>query len=758
IRIVCLDKDWSIISEQSSENLNKEITSDSLAYILYTSGTTGKPKGVMITHANLSNYTQSIAKAININDSDRYLHSAVLTFSASVKQFAVPLSSGATVVIASLEEIVDPIASFQLIKDQCVTIVERVGSYWSSATQALLNLAPETLKELLNNKLRLAMSAGEVLLTEVPKTWQESFKHPAKFINMYGQTENTGTVATYNVPTDYLDKSKIVPIGRPLSNTFFYILDNYLQPVPIGAIGELYIGGLSLSQGYLNQPELTKERFIPNPFDSTFDSTFDSSKNYIYKTGDLAKYREDGVIEFCGRQDYQIKIRGIRIELAEIEFLIKQHPKIKNAVVIAKDSPQAGEKYLVAYIITYQEAVLFAELQTFLQEKIPSYMVPSLFIKLDIMPLTANGKINLRALSEIEQPIENQTDFGAPITETEKIIAKVCCELLKIDKVGREDNFFELGIHSLLVTQITIRLQEIFAIDLPFRSLFESPTVAELANDIELMLANKSELIFPKVVASQLQSYPLALAQLPIWISSQLQPNISFHHIHQNFLLTGKLNLEVLEKSVNEVVSRHSALRLIFLNIKGKLIQQINPNTQVPLTVIDLGYLPASERLEAAHKLILEEVKIKFDLTKGPLLRTKILKINDTQHALLLTYHHIMIDGWSLAIFLNDLGNIYQAFLNNSPLPPPPKFQYLDFVHWQYSLLASDLVKSQLSYWKDKLGKNLKTPQLPIDYPKPKIASTKGASQIVAIEKETFFALIELSKQTEVTLFMTLVA
>ncbi len=474
-QVVCLDTDWHLIAQQPEQNLNQTVTTTNLAYVIYTSGSTGTPKGVKVTHGNLCHYAQAMGLALGITAEDVYLHTASIAFSSSVRQLMVALASGATVTVATSEQRKDPKALFAGIKQHDVTVIDLVPSYWRNCVHTLIGLEPGTSQALLYNKLRLIVSASEPLLSDIPTQWTFGFKHGARLINMFGQTETCGIVATYPIPPQQNERVKIVPLGRPIPNTQIYLLDSHMQPVPIGVPGEMHIGGVGLAQGYLNRPELTNEKFIPNPF-------IQEQGARIYKTGDLARFLPNGNIEFLGRGDYQVKIRGFRIELGEIEAVLSQHPSIVQTVVIAYEHIP-GDKRLVAYVVLNQHTTAtISELRRFLKEKLPEYMVPSVFVLLEALPLTPSGKVNRSVLPAPEQVLqEPEATFVAPRDDLEQKLSQIWEEVLGIQPIGIMDNFFDLGGHSLLAIRLFAQIENKFAKKLPLATLFQSNTVEAIA-------------------------------------------------------------------------------------------------------------------------------------------------------------------------------------------------------------------------------------------------------------------------------------
>ncbi len=505
--VVCLESESEISATECEQNPVSGATAANLAYVIYTSGSTGKPKGVMITHANLSHYIHAMHAALEIKADDCYLHTASVAFSSSVRQFAVPLSCGATVVVAKSEQIRDPQALFEVIRQQGVSIIDIVPSYWRNCNQVLATLEPNSRADLLRNELRLILSASEPLYSDVPREWGVAFGHGARLINMFGQTETAGIVTVYPIPSHDGESVKVVPIGRPIPNTRVYVLDPSGQPVPVGVWGELYIGGAGVGRGYLNQPELTAEKFVPDPF-----SPIPGER--LYRTGDVTRYLPDGGIEFSGRVDYQMKLRGYRIEPGEIEAVMGQHPGVREcAVVTQRDT--TGEKRLVAYVVLnsgvqasppenlrpFQQEPMARELREYLKQKLPEYMVPSLIVKLVALPRTPNGKVDRAGLYTLPQePIapsaDNRDGAGslspggalleleaghvAAHTPAEEVLTSVWAQVLGLDRVSLDDNFFDMGGDSNLSIQMVNRANQA-GLQLSPKLVFQHQTISELA-------------------------------------------------------------------------------------------------------------------------------------------------------------------------------------------------------------------------------------------------------------------------------------
>ncbi|MFB2981899.1 amino acid adenylation domain-containing protein [Microseira sp. BLCC-F43] len=523
---ICLDKDWKEIAQQSATTPISNLKPDNLAYVIYTSGSTGKPKGVMIEHQSIVNFAISAQNKYKITSSDKVLQFAPVSFDVAAEEIYPCLTTGGTVVLRTDEMLLSASRFFQRCQEWQLTVIDLPTSYWH---QLILELAKT--KETLPESLRLVIIGGEPALPETLKLWQtcvQPLGNPPQLLNAYGPTETT-VEATCCDLSEYMKKhptATSVPIGSPLNNVTTYILDNYLQPVPIGVAGELHIGGDGLARGYLGRPDVTTLKFIANPFSNQPEAR-------LYKTGDLVRYLPDGKIEYLGRIDNQVKIRGFRIEIGEIEAAIAQHPQVQStAVIVREDSP--GDKRLVAYIVPQGNSPTSSELYRFLKQMLPDYMMPAVWVNLDNLPLTANGKVDYRALPVPDASLSRQGDYTPPRSELERQLVQIWSEVLNISQqIGIHDNFFELGGHSLKVTQLIFRLREVLQIELPVLRFFETPTVAELAEAIEL--AHQGNPISPPAKNSSI--FDLAAeATLDSAIVPESTPDLPFTRPFHSFL------------------------------------------------------------------------------------------------------------------------------------------------------------------------------------------------------------------------------
>ncbi|TRU25538.1 MAG: amino acid adenylation domain-containing protein [Microcystis aeruginosa Ma_QC_B_20070730_S2] len=753
---ICLDQDWSIIAKQSTVSPLVAVEQHNLAYIIYTSGSTGQPKGVMIEHRSVVNYILTTIREYGITSEDQILQFSSICFDASVQEIFVSLLSGATLVLRTEEMLRSSEDFWQCCQKWQLTVLGIPTAYWH---QLASELTPDTLPIL--SKIKLIVIGGEAIQPAKVQQWQTvtgQYSPLPRLLNGYGPTEATiaATLSEFTSPT-----ITNVPIGRPLSNTQVYILDAFLQPVPVGVAGELHIGGVGLARGYFNRPELTQEKFIPNSFEKdevippTPLNKGGNEPSKLYKTGDLCRYLPDGNIEYLGRIDNQVKIRGFRIELGEIETVLSQHSAVKTAVVIARED-ETNQKRLVTYIVAKKEqnSLNITQLRQFLKAKLPEYMIPSAFVILESLPLTPNGKIDRRALPAPE--FQSQEQYIAPRNPIEEILSSIWVKVLKVAKVGIYDNFFELGGHSLLATQLISRIREAFQVEMPLRELFVAPTIAELAQEIKRISEGEQLTELPILPRDKTAELPLSFAQTRLWFLAEFESNSSFYNIPLALRLEGNLNSEILIQSLEEICDRHEALRTNFITVDGIPTQVIQTRTWT-VTVVDLQHLSGSEKVIASQELAQNQAIQPFDLAGEPLIRITLLVLSETEHLLLVCMHHIVSDGWSMEVFLQELTSLYNAYIQglSSPLNPL-SIQYGDFTLWQRQWLQGEVLQQQLDYWQKQLAGAPALLSLPTDRPRPNQQSFAGGHLPFSLSWELTEKLTQLTQEQGVTLFMTL--
>ena len=713
----------------------EEATAENLAYVMYTSGSTGEPKGVAVPHRAVNRLVVN-TDYCQLTDEDVVVQAATVAFDAATFEIWGPLLNGARFVITPRETIL----SAPAFKAHCIK--NGIGTLF--ITTALFNQLAYS-EESVFTVLKHLLFGGEAV---DPLAVRRALEHgrPGRLLHVYGPTEVT-TFATWQEVHGV--EGGCVPIGRPIANTTLYILDEQMEPVPMGVAGELYLGGPGLARGYYGMPELTAAKFVPDPFSDRVGAR-------LYRSGDLGRYRPDGAVEFLGRIDHQVKVRGYRVEPAEIESVLVSHPAVGKAVVTAAVPEEASSsKRLVGYVVAEKvREINLSELRSYAATKLPGYMVPALLVELDALPLNANGKVDLGALPKPDLT-KLQVEYVAPRNPTEQRLASIWTDVLGIKNPGIHDNFFALGGHSLLATQLVNRVRDAFGTDLPLRRLFEFPTLGGLAEclaDVCSRIRPPAPEIFPVPRDREL---PLSFAQERLWFLNQLEPENPFYNMPTILRLGGPFDVAAAQRVLNEIVRRHEVLRTRFVSTNGKPVQIIEPSLSVELPLIDLT--SKMDRNGTAERLIIEEAHRAFDLANGPLLRSVVLRLDAEEHIVLLTMHHIVSDGWSMGVLTQEMAALYNAFSQAlpSPLPDLP-VQYADFACWQRRWLSGDVLERQLTYWEEQLRDAPPMLSLPIDRPRPAVQSYRGSSLHFEIDSATTAGLRRLIDRCGATMFMTL--
>jgi amino acid adenylation domain-containing protein/non-ribosomal peptide synthase protein (TIGR01720 family) len=712
LEIVCFDTHQDSIASQSSTNPHQQVTASNLAYAIYTSGSTGKPKGVLIEHHSLVNFTDTAIAAYQLTQDDRVLQFASISFDAAAEEIYPCLSCGGTLVLRT-EEMLHSVAAFvQQSQAWALTVWDLPTAYWhllvTEVASGNLSLPPT---------LRLVIIGGERVLPEQVAIWQQLVGNYPQLVNSYGPTETTIVATIANLSAAALDRQEMA-IGKPISNVQVYVLDKYLQVVPIGVPGELYIGGAGVARGYLNRPELTAAKFISNPVRHIGGSK-------LYKTGDLVRYRSDGNLEYLGRIDAQVKIRGFRIELGEIETILHQHPQIDRAVAIAhEDTP--GNKCLVAYLIGNQgQLPSVDEIRQFLNQKLPPYMVPAVFVPLERLPITPNGKVDYRALP-LPDPAERNGagGFVAPRTPTEATLAAIWADVLRRKNIGIHDNFFELGGDSIVSIQMISRANQA-GLQLIPKQLFQYQTIAKLATVVGTT---------HQITAEQgLVTGSVPLTPIQQWFFRQNLPDA--HYFNQSALLEIRSGIkpELLQQAVQQLLRHHDALRSSFIPDSDPPQQTIDlPAVTVPFTIVDLSALSHSAQ-QTAIKDRDAKLQSSLNLSSGEIIRVAWFNLGiDRSSQLLLVIHHLVIDGISWRILLEDLATAYQQLSSGEVIKLPPKTT--DWQQWANRLQAysnSATIASEIDYWLAQFAEDL--PPLPIDYPLAQSANTLSSTNSITL-------------------------
>ena len=769
-RVVRLDADWPEIARclptplRSVQPAAAAGDVGNAAYITYTSGSTGKPKGVVIPHGAAVDFTLGPAASLGLDATDRVLQFSALSFDLTIEEIFPVLAVGGQVVLRDPAELATTHGLMRALAEESVTTVELPTAYWHDWVFELQRSG-----ERLPASLRRLLTGTERVLPERVDAWRTM---GVPLIHLFGVTEATITSTLYGVPpaVDAAPTGTHLPIGRPAGGRRVYVIDDGLREVPLGVTGELALGGSGLARGYLGRPDLTASRFVPDPFGGRGER--------LYLPGDLARWLADGNLVFLGRRDWQVKVRGFRIELGEIEAALAALPEVRETVVVARryasHASGAGDQRLTAYVVTEEGKTMSptgpAELRARLAATLPPHMVPSYFVSLPALPLLANGKVDRRALPA---PEEMDTGIGeergtAPRTPAEELLAGLWSDLLGaglVGTVGREDDFFARGGHSLLATQLVSRVRTAFGIELPLRAVFEHPTVAGLAQEIEQRSRRAGSAPPPLVRIDRVDranDLPLSFAQQRLWFLDQLEGG-SLYNMPIALRIEGDLSVAALSQALAEVVRRHEVLRTVFSQAGseagGQVRQVILPAAGFEVAHVDLTSLPPDLREPVAAERIAEEARRPFDLARGPLLRAGLWRLGATDHLLLLAMHHIVSDGWSLGVLVHEVTALYVAFARvlPSPLPELP-VQYADFAAWQQSWLSGDVLDGELSWWREHLAGAPPRLELPTDRPRAATQSRIGGTLALAFDPELSAALSRLAQHRSVTLFMVLLA
>ncbi|MGW4209321.1 amino acid adenylation domain-containing protein [Lentzea sp. NPDC004789] len=698
---------------------------DNVAYVIYTSGSTGRPKGVVITHGGLLNRIRWAQSEYGLDASDVVLQKTPYSFDVSVWEFFWPLAVGARLAMMAPGEHRDPERVAAAIDRFGVTTAHFVPSMLEQFIRVVDGGCPSLIR---------VLASGEALPASTVRGFHDRFD--AELHNLYGPTEASIDVTAWHCARG-ADPSAPVPIGRPITNMRVLIVDDRLEPVPPGVAGEICLGGVGLARGYLRRPGLTASRFVPDPFG-------DEPGGRLYRTGDVGRLRGDGAVEFLGRVDEQVKVRGHRIEPGEIESALVALPEIAKAVVVARDD--GGDRHLVAYLEAPGggAAPTASALRAALSRLLPEFMVPSAFVWLPALPLTANGKLDRQALPAppVERP-ELAVEFVAPRTDTERMVAGLWADLLGVDRVGVHDNFFELGGHSLSAMRLDGRLRHGFGVTIPFRTVFEQPTLGEFAAAVESAERHADHEVPPVGTPGP---YPLSFAQQRLWFLHQLQPDSAEYNVPVALRLRGPLHVGHLEAALDSVIERQAVLRTVFPVSGGRPQQVVLRELRGVLTTVDV---PADEA--GLRRLASAEAARPFDLAEEPPLRARLLRAGPDDHVLVLTVHHIAVDGESVGLLLSELARAYSAACLGRPAERPElPVQYADYAVWQRQRVHSGALRGQLGYWQERLA-GLPALDLPGARSRPRLRSGAGAAETFVIDPAVAAGLRALARKAGAT-------
>jgi amino acid adenylation domain-containing protein len=715
---------------------------DAPCSIYFTSGSTGKPKAILGRLKGIDHFIRWEIETIGAGPGTRVSQLASPSFDGFLKDSFVPLCSGGVVCAPESRDIlVDPGRLIDWLDVEQVEVLHCVPSVF----RALIN---QGLNSQYFEAMKYVVMAGEPLYPSDVKRWMEVFGERIKLLNFYGPTETTITKTCYAVRPEDVEKPTI-PIGKPMRGVAMVVVDQHGRPCGVGDVGEIYIRTPYLSHGYYREPGLTSEVFIPNPFSN-------DPADIVYKTGDYGRLLQDGNFEILGRRDSQVKIRGLRIELGEIENLLRRHAAVGEVAVTDRDDGK-GNKILVAFV-TLNNGDGPDSLRQYLAEHLPDEMLPSAFVQLEKLPRTLNGKIDRKALPALEVvQAERKIDAGAPRTPVEEIIAGIWCEVLKLPAVGPVDNFFNLGGHSLLVTHTILRVREILKLELPIRSLFEAPTLAQFSQLVQEQIGKGKQELTTITPVPRDGELPLSYPQQRMWIFENLATESASFHIPLGVRLKGKLNVPALEQTFGEIIRRHENLRTVFPAVNNVPVQIIQSPTKCSLPIVDLSLL--ENREQQAVTLAQRETLRRFDLSNGPLLRLMLLRMGGEDHIVICTMHHIISDGQSFEVVIAEMSQIYSALVQGGPSPlAEVTVQYADYVAWQRRWLQGEELESRLAYWRKQLQDAPRELSLPRRWTGSRVQSFRGARQDVSFSVEVLETLREFSRREGVTLLMTMLS
>ncbi|HEX7240350.1 MAG TPA: amino acid adenylation domain-containing protein, partial [Longimicrobiaceae bacterium] len=709
---------------------------DSLAYVIYTSGSTGTPKGVAVPHRGVVRLVRG-TDYVQLGPGDRVAQLSNSAFDAATFEVWGALLNGAALVGAERDTVLSPERFAAWLREERITT--------AFLTTALFNQVARQVPDGFGT-LEHLLFGGEAVDPAAVRACLEAGP-PRRLLHVYGPTEGT-TFSSWQRVERVPAGAATVPIGRGIASTTLHVLDRRMEPVPAGIPGELYVGGAGVARGYVGRPEPTAERFVPD--------AFGEPGARMYRTGDRVRWSARGEVEFLGRLDAQVKIRGFRIEPGEVEAVLHAHPGVREAAVtVREDAP--GERRLVGYVVPREPgAVETAELRRWLAQRLPEHLVPGALVALEALPLTPNGKLDRRAL-----PAPGPGGTGAsaaPRTPAEEVLAGIWADVLRAERVGVHDGFFELGGHSLLATRVVSRVRDAFGVELPLRAVFEAPTVAALAERVEEARGGGAPPP-PLVPVPRGRPLPLSFSQHRLWFIDRLEPGSAAYNMPFPLRLGGGLHPGALEHALSEVVRRHEALRTRFPVVDGEPVQHVDPPRPVPIPRVDLRGAAPERREGELARLAAEEARRPFDLAAGPLLRATLVRLDDAQHALLFTLHHVVSDGWSMGVLVRETFEAYAARVEGrAPALPGLPVQYADFAVWQREWLTGETLERQLAYWRERLTGAPPVLDLPTDRARPAQRAGRGAWCALRVEPALTEGVRALSRREGATTFMTLLA
>ncbi|WP_433655166.1 amino acid adenylation domain-containing protein [Nocardia sp. CA-128927] len=744
--IVLLDGDGDELAAQPTTAPVTAVTPDDLAYVVFTSGTTGRPKGVMVEHRHVHHMVRAWDERYGLTElRPRALSVSSLSVDLFFGDFLLSALFGGTMTVCPTEAVTDPVALADLLLSTEAELMVTVPTLAKALVDefAYRGTRPDS--------LRVLMVGSEGWPAEDAKAVAAALAARTVVVNAYGATETTVDSAVFQLGIDPIGQAAFVPVGRPLADTRIYVLDREMRPVPVGVVGECYIAGDGVARGYLNRPQLTAERFLDDPF-----SGHDGAR--MYRTGDLARWRADGNLECLGRADDQVKVRGFRVELGEVEAALARHAQVAAAAA-AVGRDDAGRGRLIGYVVPVGGAVALdkAALQAFLSDQLPAAAVPTGFVVLDALPKTPSGTVDRRALPTPALDIDPGTPYVAPHTATERALAVIWAEVLGVQQVGVDDNFFTLGGDSLLSIRVISRIRTALGVAPSPRQLFDTPTLAGLSAAIDNGLGRAAEQLQLSAVDRQ-GPLPLSFAQQRLWFLNDFHAEDTAYNTVYALRLSGELDTEALHQALDQIVARHEPLRTTYDAVDGRGVQVIHAPTPTALPRTDLSAIPDSERTAAVREAVSRMTAVPFDLRRGPVIRMRLLRLGEHEHVLALVIHHIATDGWSWTVLAEELGTCYaSASRGERAQLPPLTVQYADYAAWQRKWLADSSRRADFDYWRDQLA-DLPPLALPTDRPRAAVRSRAGALHSFELSADILAGLETVARAQDATLFMALTA
>ncbi|WP_232832495.1 non-ribosomal peptide synthetase [Photorhabdus sp. CRCIA-P01] len=724
------------LSQSPTTNIPKQLiglAASAPAYVIYTSGSTGNPKGVMVSHSAVNNFLISMQDNLQCMAQDNVLAITTISFDIAVLELYLPWLSGATCVVAAQQDVTDPARLVALLEQHNISLLQATPTTWNMLLES--GWQGRSSLKMISGGEALPLATATALLSKGNALW-----------NMYGPTETTVWSTIAKLDAQLLEQ-QLVTIGLPLNNTTIYLLDEQLKPVPFGAVGELYIGGDGLAEGYFKREDLTAERFINLTFS-------DGLTARVYKTGDLARYTIEGSLVYLGRNDYQVKLRGHRIELGEIEQVINLFPQITRSVVVALNDQQT-QQYLAGYLVAEQQIDIDA-LRQHLEQKLPTYMLPRAIIQLETLPLTLNNKIDRKAL-----PTPQDSDIAVkastpPINEKEEILAAIWCEMLGVEQIGRDDNFFMVGGHSLIATKVITKINEQFQCSLQVRDIFEAATVALLAERVPYEVSDKHYQTIP-ILERKTNLLPQSYAQQRIWFIEQFGGDSTAYNMVSAYTVSGKFELAAANLALKTIIDRHEVLRTVYHSDENGTWQVIKPEWSFEIAQSDISDIGKAGQEAWIEQAIQHEMTYRFDLAQDVMVRCHYISTSTEQGVLLFNMHHIASDGWSMGVLVKELVSLYQAYRQGRTNPLPAlEIQYADYAVWQHSAEGESQLAAGLEYWRQQLSDLPPVHGLPLDYGRPANQTSHGRSYEFSLDNEVSKGLQQLALTQRCTLFMVL--